>query len=117
MSTQSREGAAVTRPTPAAVIAALKRAQEHGSIKISNLELREWPLELFDPALVMDKDKWWEAHPAVKLDVSGNQLPDLPDEISGLQDLVTILAQHNVINYVSLGVSQLQCLQTLDLSQ
>ncbi len=103
--------------SPAAAIKALLRAQESGNANLANLQLSAWPAEVFDPSAILDKDKWWEARPLQKLDMSGNAICSLPSEIASLVDLLVLILQHNTISAVSSEICQLQALQTLDLSQ
>ena len=117
MASRGQGQAAVTGTAPAAAISALTRAQQTGSANLSNLQLNSWPAAVFDPSLVLDKDKWWEAHPLVKLDASGNALTAVPDEIAALKDLAVLILQHNSISLVSGSIGGLASLQTLDLSK
>jgi hypothetical protein len=103
--------------TPAAVTAQLTRALGSGNINLANQQLLHWPKALFDPSLIADKDKWWEVCPAQKLDLCGNQLQDIPDEIAVLTDLAVLLARHNCITHISSCIGQLTQLHTLDLSR
>ena len=113
----SGRAAVASAAAPAAAIAALTRAQQSGNVQLANLQLAEWPAAVFDASLMPDKDKWWEAHPLVKLDASGNALTAVPDEIAVLKDIAVLILQHNQLQYVSGQIGELSVLQTLDLSK
>lgn len=105
--------------TPAAALTALRKALSTGAAALTGLRLQEWPPGVFDSALVVngEEDKWWEVAPLVKLDVTGNALTDIPEQIGALADLSVLIAQHNGIVSVSPAIGALANLSVLDLSQ
>jgi Leucine-rich repeat (LRR) protein len=78
--------------TPAAVERAIAQAKASGSLNLTSRGLTEVPAELCDwHGSAQPGDKWWEVVELSKLDLSHNELQDLPEplfkSLSGLQTL------------------------------
>ena len=69
-------------------IMALKRALETGGFNYVGQEATSFPDQLWhiDDVKIEDQN-WWECNPIVKVDVSNNEIPEIPEGIVNLADL------------------------------
>lgn len=96
-------------------------ARRSGTLKASNLGLGEWPREatrLLDEANIGEEEKWWECVPLARLDLSHNEVEEVPRDVGALGEaLVSLsLAYNRVRSPLPDGMAELTGLRSLDLS-
>lgn len=96
-------------------------ARSNGVLALSDRGLRQVPsevLHLFDADAREETEKWWEAVDLVKVDMSHNQLCDMPNELwERLGGQLKVLhLQYNSIGELGEAVGQLRLLQQMNIS-
>ena len=100
--------------------AILKRAATTGNLIFSNKGLTSVPPEIFnlDESIVRDENtKWWEFTDIVTVDLSSNQIAELPPQISNLMALKKLDIHDNCLTFLPHELGQLQNLNRVDLSR
>ena len=72
-----------------AIEAALKRAQQTGTLNMQGKGLPTFPMDLCKIHELQLIENWWEANPLIKVDLSNNEIESIPDEIA-VQEVSTI---------------------------
>ena len=69
-----------------AIEAALKRAQQTGSLSLQGKMLKVFPADICKLHELQLIENWWEAYMLTKVDLSNNEIESIPDEI-GAQEV------------------------------
>lgn len=89
------------------------RSHTEGSLNLSGKELKAAPIEIFDFTL-SPGEKFWEAIPMQKLDLSFNQLSSFPAQLGLLTELISFKFRNNQCSELPaefyLGCTNLRCL-------
>lgn len=108
----------------------LKATRKSGFINLSNRQLIECPIELFTISDNLDQDeKFWEVSPLTKIDLSYNEIINLPDLFdkylnrtlqsfkvrdNKLINIPSTLFQCRELWHLDLGMNQLQTLENMN---
>jgi Leucine-rich repeat (LRR) protein len=94
-----------------------KNARKSGILNLSSKSLRTPPMEIFclDTKLESDEN-FWEICPLTKLDLSHNEITELPLEVSNLIDLMTLKLRGNRLENLPPTLGSCIRLRHLDLS-
>jgi len=111
----------------------LKIARKSGSINLSNRQLTECPIEVFTISDTLDSDeKFWEITSLSKIDLSYNQISDLPDLFekclnstlqsfkirdNQLVDLPSSLSDCRELWHLDVAMNKLQDIQNINFEQ
>jgi len=95
---------------------ALKRAKQSGTFSLQGRSLKQFPMELCKFTELEIGDNWWESYELSKLDLSNNEIPEIPEEIA-TQGLISHLnLASNKLTRLSNGLFQFECLKFLDVA-
>jgi len=76
------EGGVSGPATQRAIEAALKRAQQSGTLSLQGKGLKTFPMDICKFNELRLIENFWEAYDLVKLDLSNNEIEAVPDEIA-----------------------------------
>eukprot|EP00904_Undaria_pinnatifida_P014185 jgi/Undpi1/9898/HiC_scaffold_28.g12352.m1 len=97
----------------------LRQARASGSLNLTSRGLEEVPVQVFnltDGVEAADGEKFWEVCELQRLDLSFNQIAQLPVEVSSLTLLVSLKLRKNRLTAVPPEVFSLESLSLLDLT-
>jgi len=95
----------------------IQQAQKTGFIQIINAELAIFPNEVANIADIrFDNSKWWEINPITKVDLSNNNIKEVPPEIANLVDLVSFRMQNNKLESLPETLFTIPTLKSVDCS-
>ena len=77
--------------------AVLRSSHTSGVLSLTNRNLSQIPLQIFSADLD-SQEKFWECVPLSKLDLSFNQITSIPNEISTLEELLSMKIRSNNLN-------------------
>ena len=70
---------------------AIKRAFETGTFNFVGQEATQFPQQLWKvDQLNIEDQNWWECNPIIRIDVSNNEITEIPEEILALPDVSQI---------------------------
>lgn len=94
-----------------------KTARKTGTLNLSSKDLSRVPLDIFSLETKLESDEnFWEITPLIKLDLSYNELQELPAEVGNLIDLMTLKLRNNSIQILPTSLGNCLKLRHLDLS-
>jgi Leucine-rich repeat (LRR) protein len=100
------------------LINTIKRALQTGSFQMIGQELKMFPIEVCRiDTLNFEDQNWWDCNPITKMDLSNNNIQDIPAEIAKLPDLQLIRLKNNEVRELPLAVFELVGLKSLDLAK
>ncbi|KAE8988452.1 hypothetical protein PR003_g23192 [Phytophthora rubi] len=112
-----RRSAAATPAPSNAMARTLRLARQSGSLNLSSRDLQSFPDEVFRLYELLDEDeRSWECAVLRKLDLSYNEISELPTQVETLKYLVSFKMRHNHLRQLPLTVWNLETLTSLDLS-
>ncbi|EEY53634.1 uncharacterized protein PITG_07321 [Phytophthora infestans T30-4] len=95
----------------------LRLARQSGSLNLSSRDFHVFPNEVFRLYDELDEDEHsWECAVLKKLDLSYNEIAELPNEVETLKYLVSLKMRHNHLRQLPLTLWSLETLTSLDLS-
>jgi len=94
---------------------ALKRAKQSGTFSLQGRSLKQFPMELCKFTELEIGDNWWESYELSKLDLSNNEIPEIPRK-SLRRDLSHLNLASNKLTRLSNGLFQFECLKFLDVA-
>ncbi|KAL3667501.1 hypothetical protein V7S43_007721 [Phytophthora oleae] len=95
----------------------LRLARQSGSLNLSSRDFHAFPEEVFRLYDNLDEDEHsWECAVLKKLDLSYNEIAELPSQVETLKYLVSFKMRHNHLRQLPLTLCSLEPLTTLDLS-
>ncbi|KAG6961621.1 hypothetical protein JG688_00008988 [Phytophthora aleatoria] len=95
----------------------LRIARQSGNLNLSSRDIRVFPDEVFRLYDELDEDEHsWECAVLKKLDLSYNEIAELPSQVETLKYLVTFKMRHNHLHQLPLALWSLETLTSLDLS-
>lgn len=95
----------------------MRQARQSGILNLTSRDFRVFPDELFRLYDELDEDeKSWECAVLTKLDLSYNEIVELPSQIETLMYLVSFKMRHNHLRRLPVSLWSLKTLTTLDLS-
>ncbi|KAK1932574.1 Leucine-rich repeat-containing protein 40 [Phytophthora citrophthora] len=95
----------------------LRLARQSGSLNLSSREFHAFPGEVFRLYDDLDEDEHsWECAVLKKLDLSYNEIAELPSQVETLKYLMSFKMRHNHLRQLPLTLCSLESLTTLDLS-
>ncbi|CAM9648726.1 unnamed protein product [Ectocarpus sp. 13 AM-2016] len=106
-------------PSAASLQQLLKQARASGSLNLTSKGLEEVPGQVFnllDGVDAADGEKFWEACELQRLDLSFNQITELPAAVSNLSVLVSLKLRKNRLSAVPPELFSLESLSLLDLT-
>ncbi|CAM9618925.1 unnamed protein product [Scytosiphon promiscuus] len=107
-------------PSTASLQQLLKQARASGSLNLTSRGLEEVPGQVFnllaDGVDAADGEKFWEACELQRLDLSFNQITQLPSGVSNLALLVSLKLRKNLLSAVPPELFSLESLSLLDLT-
>uniref|UniRef100_A0A383W029 Leucine-rich repeat-containing N-terminal plant-type domain-containing protein n=1 Tax=Tetradesmus obliquus TaxID=3088 RepID=A0A383W029_TETOB len=92
-------------------------SRSSGTLNLANRRLQLVPEEVYQVESDGDNVKWWEVNELTKLDMSYNELKQLPAELWSLVALNTLLLSSNQLQQLPPGIEALEALKQLDLSE
>jgi leucine-rich repeat protein SHOC2 len=95
---------------------ALARAKQSGNLTISDRQLKNFPNEIIKFEDLQIIENWWEGMPLTKIDLSNNEIPTVPEEISIHEELAWFNMSNNKLQAVPNSLFSLKMLKFLDLS-
>eukprot|EP01017_Pseudomicrothorax_dubius_P038901 TRINITY_DN5901_c0_g1_i3.p1 TRINITY_DN5901_c0_g1~~TRINITY_DN5901_c0_g1_i3.p1 ORF type:complete len:763 (+),score=167.89 TRINITY_DN5901_c0_g1_i3:74-2290(+) len=97
---------------------ALARARQTGVLNLPNAGMTTFPPELcnFDNVVYNDQ-KWWELVPLTKIDLSNNEIAEIPPGVAGNTDLVALRLVNNRVTALPDELFTLQGLKSLDMGK
>lgn len=75
----------------------LKNARISGRLNISNRNLNEIPSSVLKLEDQLFGEKWWTVSPLLKLDISYNNISEIPDDLALHTELKTLHAMNNKV--------------------
>ncbi|CAI5708654.1 unnamed protein product [Peronospora destructor] len=101
--------------------AAMKRtfrlARQSGCLNLSSRDFHTFPDEVFRLYQLLDEDEHsWECAVLRKLDLSYNEIAELPSQVETLKYLISFKMRHNHLHQLPLALWNLETLTSLDLS-
>lgn len=94
-----------------------KLSHKTGLLNLSSKSLNLIPSEVFQLNYLLDSDEnFWEIVPLTKLDLSYNEITEIPSEISNLIDLNTLKLRNNLISILNIKLFECSKLKYLDLT-
>ncbi|KAG6612500.1 Leucine-rich repeat-containing protein 40 [Phytophthora cinnamomi] len=113
-----RRSAASSSSAPANAMArTLRLARQSGSLNLSSRDFQAFPEEVFRLYELLDEDeRSWECAVLRKLDLSYNEISELPTQVETLKYLVSFKMRHNRLRQLPLAVWNVETLTSLDLS-
>ena len=99
------------------LIAAYKRAKSSGTFVCQSHNLKVFPAELANFAeMAIPGENWWDGYDLTKVDVSNNEIPDVPNDL-GRQDFIQNLNLNtNLLTTIPPSIFTIKNLQFLDIS-
>ncbi|OWZ03037.1 hypothetical protein PHMEG_00025301 [Phytophthora megakarya] len=95
----------------------LKLARQSGSLNLSSRDLRVFPQEVFHLYEMLDEDEHsWECEVLRKLDLSYNEIAEIPSQVETLKYLLSFKMRHNHLHQLPMCLWSLETLTSLDLS-
>uniref|UniRef100_A0AAV1VEW8 Disease resistance R13L4/SHOC-2-like LRR domain-containing protein n=1 Tax=Peronospora matthiolae TaxID=2874970 RepID=A0AAV1VEW8_9STRA len=95
----------------------LRMARQSGSLNLSSRDLVSFPDEVFRLYEQLDDDeRSWECAVLRKLDLSYNDIVEIPSQVETLKYLVNFKMRHNHLRQVPLSLWNVETLTLLDLS-
>eukprot|EP00347_Sterkiella_histriomuscorum_P009848 403339641 len=95
---------------------ALKRAKQNGTLIIADRQLKAFPGEILKFSELQITENWWDTFDLQKIDLSNNEIPEIPEEISAQEFIAWFNISNNKIEIVPNGLLALKTLKFLDLS-
>ena len=80
---------------------ALKRAKTTGTLNLQGRGLSEFPEDICKFSDLRLLDNWWESYELTKLDMSNNQLQNIPGELSTQEQLQYLNFNSNELDNIS----------------
>jgi leucine-rich repeat protein SHOC2 len=94
-----------------------KAARKTGSLNLSSKQMTAVPLEIFALDSILEQDEnFWEVCPLTKLDLSHNEITELPPQVSNLVDLLSLKLRGNHLENLPPTIGICRTLRHLDLS-
>ncbi|KAH7492130.1 Leucine-rich repeat-containing protein 40 [Phytophthora ramorum] len=104
-------------PQASAMARTLRLARQTGSLNLSSRDLCAFPVEVFRLYELLDEDeRSWECAVLKKLDLSYNEIAELPSQVEMLKYLLSFKMRHNRLRQLPLAIWNLETLTSLDLS-
>ncbi|KAL7680652.1 putative leucine-rich repeat domain superfamily [Plasmopara halstedii] len=95
----------------------LRQARQSGTLNLSSRDLRAFPDEIFRLYDELDEDEnSWECVALKKLDLSYNEIAEIPSQVETLKYLVNFKIRHNLLRQLPTTIWNLEMLTSLDLS-
>ncbi|KAG7381860.1 hypothetical protein PHYPSEUDO_005516 [Phytophthora pseudosyringae] len=95
----------------------LRLARQSGSLNLSSRDSRAFPEEVFRLYDELDEgERSWECAVLKKLDLSYNEIAELPSQVETLKYLVSFKMRHNLLRRLPSALWSLETLTSLDLS-
>eukprot|EP00742_Colponemidia_sp_Colp-10_P010981 GILJ01012129.1.p1 GENE.GILJ01012129.1~~GILJ01012129.1.p1 ORF type:complete len:710 (+),score=124.52 GILJ01012129.1:74-2203(+) len=110
------EGVRAAAVKPSSMETVLLQARKTGTLNLSNKKLKQLPDEVCHISELTFGDKWWELGELTKLDLSHNELTELPEDIGNLKDLVSVMQSNNQLTALPVSLFLLANLKKLDTS-
>jgi Leucine-rich repeat (LRR) protein len=111
------KGASSVATNGQAINASLRACHTSGVLSLTNRNLSDVPLQIFSTSLD-EGEKFWEAVPLGKLDLSFNQISVLPEEVALLQELTSLKMRSNCLTAIPRALFQsCSSLRHLDFGQ
>ncbi|ETL83031.1 hypothetical protein L917_16959 [Phytophthora nicotianae] len=112
-----RSAGAAPEEKSSAMAHTLRLARQSGNLNLSSRDFRVFPKEVFRLYDELDEDEHsWECAVLKKLDLSYNEITELPSEVETLKHLVSFKMRHNRLRQLPLAIWSLETLTSLDLS-
>ncbi|KAL4161778.1 hypothetical protein PRNP1_002330 [Phytophthora ramorum] len=109
--------AASSAPQASAMARTLRLARQTGSLNLSSRDLCAFPVEVFRLYELLEEDeRSWECAVLKKLDLSYNEIAELPSQVEMLKYLLSFKMRHNRLRQLPLAIWNLETLTSLDLS-
>ncbi|KAI9921463.1 hypothetical protein PsorP6_000305 [Peronosclerospora sorghi] len=104
--------------TPASAMAhSLRMARQSGSLNLSSRDFHAFPDEVFRFYELLEEDEHsWECAVLRKLDLSYNDIAEIPNQVETLKYLASFKMRHNHLRQLPLAFWTLETLTHLDLS-
>jgi leucine-rich repeat protein SHOC2 len=94
-----------------------KAARKTGSLNLSSKQLTAVPLEIFALETVLEQDEnFWEVCPLAKLDLSHNEIAELPPQVANLVDLLSLKLRGNRLESLPSTLGNCRSLRHIDLT-
>lgn len=95
----------------------MRLARQSGSLNLSSRDFHAFPDEVFRLYDDLDEDEHsWECAVLKKLDLSYNEIAELPSQVETLKYLMSFKMRHNHLRHFPLTLCSLESLTALDLS-
>ena len=91
------KGSDVVATNAGALNSALRACHTSGSLSLTNKNLSDVPLQIFSASLD-EGEKFWESVGLCKLDLSFNQISEIPEQIATLEDLSSLKMRSNCLS-------------------
>ncbi|POM68518.1 hypothetical protein PHPALM_15316 [Phytophthora palmivora] len=112
-----RRSAASSSAQGSAMARTLKLARQSGSLNLSSRDLHAFPEEVFRLYETLDEDEHsWECAVLQKLDLSYNEIAEIPSQVETLKYLLSFKIRHNHLRQLPMALWNLETLTSLDLS-
>ncbi|CAI5718491.1 hypothetical protein KXD40_000149 [Peronospora effusa] len=101
----------------AAMTRTFRLARQSGCLNLSSRDFHTFPDEIFRLYELLDEDEHsWECAVLRKLDLSYNEIAELPSQVETLKYLISFKMRHNHLQQLPLALWNLETLTSLDLS-
>jgi hypothetical protein len=61
---------------------AMKRAKTNGVLNLQGRDLKAFPMDICKFEELKIIENWWESFDLTKIDLSNNEIPEVPDDIA-----------------------------------
>ncbi|CAH0516396.1 unnamed protein product [Peronospora belbahrii] len=113
----SSSSSSVATPAAAAMARTLRLARQSGCLNLSSRDFHSFPEEVFRLYEVLDENEHsWECAILRKLDLSYNEIMELPSQVQTLKYLTSLKMRHNHLRQLPLTLWNIVTLTNLDLS-
>ncbi|EWS71822.1 hypothetical protein TTHERM_000716187 (macronuclear) [Tetrahymena thermophila SB210] len=100
-----------------AIIGSLKRARRTGQLTLIGLELKEFPKQIAQYQDLQLDDNWWEIAPLTKLDLSNNEIKQIPEDFTHEKEIQLVRMLNNKLFTLPNSLFQLTQLKSIDFSK
>ena len=97
---------------------AIKRAFETGTFNFVGQEATQFPQQLWKvDQLNIEDQNWWECNPIIRIDVSNNEITEIPEGILALPDVQLLRMKNNLVKQFPKHLMGFENLKSVDLNR
>ncbi len=94
----------------------LTKAKQSGTLIVQNRGLKLFPSEILRFQDINVECNWWEGHDLTKIDLSNNDIPEIPEQIATQEFIQHLNINSNLLQSIPNSLYTLQSLKFLDIS-